>query len=168
MVTPPTTDNGGAGEQTRKYFRVGNGHKDVGDLLCQHWNDEVEHQMEENRALAKEQVKTWKGTYDRTKSRKDEAMTFQVLINTLASGLTGDGEGQLDIIRGKVYFKRDKLESLKKKVVQPERQVQPDMALGETCVKFDGVVYPDTKIESRASVGVDQSSPCTFLTMFLT
>ena len=111
MVSPPTTDNGGAGKQTRNYFRVGNGHKDLGDRLTEPWNENVKGIMDDNKKKAEAQFQAWKGTYDGTKSRKDEVMTFPVLINTLVRGLTEDGEGQLEIVRGKVYFKSDELKS---------------------------------------------------------
>lgn len=154
VVSPPTTDNEGAGEQKRKYFREGNGHKDVGDLLCEPWNDEVKRIMERNKEMAREQVETWEGTYDGTKKRKDEAMTYPALINTLARGLTEDGEGQLELIRGKVYFKKDELPSLKVWYNMNAKYNPTDIGvvLEETCVKIKGVVYTVEKVEAGSYI----------------
>lgn len=143
-VSPPSAGEGETGEKKREYKqRDGNGHKDVGDLLCEHWDEKSKETMKNNRKLAKEQVEAYAGTFDESTTRKDETMTFPVLISTLADGLTGDGEGQLEIIRDKVYFKRDKLNSLKKWYNLNAKYNPTDIGvvLEETCVKYDGVVY---------------------------
>lgn len=53
--TPPPA-NGGAGLWERWYTREGNGHEDIGDILCKAWNEEVSGTMGNNRKLAREQA----------------------------------------------------------------------------------------------------------------
>ncbi|CAM9122195.1 unnamed protein product [Ectocarpus sp. 12 AP-2014] len=105
--------------------------------------------MDNNKKLAAEQVRDYAGTYDECKSRCDATMTFPRLIITLANGLTGDGEGQLEITRGKVYFKRDKFDSLKKWYNLNAKYNPADIGvvLNKTCVKIDGVVYTVESVE---------------------
>lgn len=76
-------------------------------------------------------------------------MTYAKLKETLVDGLTGDGEGQLEITRGKLYFKRDKLDSLKKRYNLNAKYSPTDIGvvLHETCVKIGGVVYTVGSVE---------------------
>lgn len=143
VVSPPTADNVGAGEQKGGYTREGNGHKDIGDILCEPWNEEVKHIMQKNRKLAEEQAKKYEGTFTQAKKRKDDTLTFRALIETLVRGLTGDGEGQLEIIPGKVFFRRDKLAGLRRYY---DRNAKYDPAvlgvdLERAYVKIKGKVY---------------------------
>ena len=48
--------------------------------------------------------------------------------------MTGDGEGQLEILHGEEYLKRDRFYPLKKE------PVGNGVVLNEMCVKIDGVV----------------------------
>lgn len=138
-----------SGGEKRVYKRDGNGHKDVGDHLCKPWNNEVKRIMEKNKKMASAQVKAWKGTFTDSKGRISDTMTYLRLRKILVEGLTGDGEGQLEIVPEKVFFRRDSLPSLKKwyNLNSKYNPVDIGVVLDETCVKIDGVVYTVGSLE---------------------
>lgn len=106
--------------------------------------------MDTSQARAKEQVNDWKGTYDGTNRRKDETMRFLALQRALVEGLTGDGEGQLEIVPDKVFFRKDNLDSLKK-FYNLNAKYEPEdigVVFGQTCVKVKGVVYTVESVEA--------------------
>ncbi|CAM9409817.1 unnamed protein product [Ectocarpus sp. 12 AP-2014] len=98
--------------------------------------------MKKREKQALEQVEAFKETVDVT-TRKIDKLTYLGLVRTLVGGLTGDGEGQLEITPGKVFFKRDKLASLQKFYDLNAKYNPADVGvvLNETCVKIDGVVF---------------------------
>lgn len=132
----------GKGRGKGKGKRIGNGHKDIGDLLCKPWKDAVRRIMEKREKQALEQLLAYKGTVDKT-NRVIDKLTYLGLVRTLVGGLTGEGEGQLEITPGKVFFKRNKLASLEKFYNLNAKYKSTDVGveLGKTCVKIGGVVY---------------------------
>eukprot|EP00903_Cladosiphon_okamuranus_P011968 g11240.t1 len=132
----------GRGRGKGKRKRIGNGHTDIGDLLCKPWNDAVRRITEKREKQALEQVIAYEGMVDKT-TRVVDKLTYLGLVRTLVGGLTGNGEGQLEITPGKVFFKRNKLPSLKKFYNLNAKYEPTDVGveLGKTCVKIGGVVY---------------------------
>ncbi|CAM9760998.1 unnamed protein product [Ectocarpus fasciculatus] len=98
--------------------------------------------MEKREKQADEQVEAYKETVDGI-TRKYDKLTYLGLVRTLVGGLTGDGEGQLEITAGKVFFKMDKLPSLEKfyDINAKYNPTDVGVVLKETCVKIDDVVY---------------------------
>eukprot|EP00903_Cladosiphon_okamuranus_P019547 g17978.t1 len=132
----------GKGRGKGKRKRIGNGHTDIGDLLCKPWNDAVRRIMEKREKQALEQVIAFEETVDKT-TRVVDKLTYLGLVRTLVGGLTDDGEGQLEITPGEVFFKRNKLPSLEKFYNRNAKYEPADVGveLGKTCVKIGGVVY---------------------------
>lgn len=122
----------------------------MGDHLCEPWGTGiVKQRMEKNKKEAREQVEVWAGTVTTSTSSKSDTMTHFVLVNTLVDGLTDDGEGGLEIVPGKVLFRRDMFDSLKKWYNLNAKYNPADIGvvLDETCVKIEGVVYTVGSVE---------------------
>lgn len=158
-------DEGGEGATKRPYTqRAGNGHRDIGDILCKPWDDVSRELMGNSKSVGAEQVKKYEGSFDKATANRVDTMTFTKLVDILAEGLTEDGIGQFAVVPGKVFFKSAKLGSLKFWYNKNAKYNPADVGvdLNKTQVKIASVVYTVRSVEegmyslSDCDIKIDQ------------
>lgn len=84
---PPVGEGGG--DATKRHFThrgATNRQKDVGEHLCEPWDEGAAKIVEDNKKRAKEQTEMLEGTYDEAYANRVDTMTFPTLLNPLAEG----------------------------------------------------------------------------------